>query len=387
MAIIPFHKPLLTGNEYSYLEQTCSQGSFSDNGPFQRSCLQLLKDITGCPQVLLTPSCTAALEMAALLADIRPGDEVIMPSFTFPSSANAFVLRGARPVFIDIRPDTLNMDERLIESAISSRTRAIVTVHYAGSACDMDTIMEIAGRHRLLVIEDAAQCIGATYKGRALGTIGHLGTYSFHSTKNIHCGEGGALLVNDERFERRSLIIQNKGTNRHDFLNGQVPFYHWTDIGSSFVPSELTCAFLWAQLQHLAIVTESRCSTWSRYQELMKPAINAGLLHIAQPRADSLHNGHIFPAIFSSRQDRQLVQDAMLNLGIQTASHYRPLHQSPAGSRFALGATHKLHHTQITADAILRLPIWYGSPVDEIGHAFLNILFELYSKRLIRTVD
>lgn len=387
MAIIPFHKPLLTGNEYPYLEQACACGTFSDDGQFQRSCRQILQNITGCSQVLLTPSCTAALEMAALLADIRPGDEVIMPSFTFPSSANAFVLRGARPVFIDIRPDTLNMDERLIESAISSRTRAIVPVHYAGSACEMDTIMEIAGRHRLLVIEDAAQCIGATYKGRPLGTIGHMGTYSFHSTKNIHCGEGGALLINDERFMQRSLIIQNKGTNRHDFITGQVPFYHWTDIGSSYVPSELTCAFLLAQLQHLTMITESRLSSWARYHELLIPATSTGLLRISQPRTDSLHNGHIFPAIFASPKDRQMVQDAMSARGIQTASHYRPLHQSPAGARFALSASQDLRHTQNTADTLLRLPIWHGSPVDEIGYALLNILFDLHAKRMIRTTE
>ena len=383
MAIIPFHKPLLTGNEYPYLHQTCDSGTFSDDGPFQRSCRHFLQNITGCSQILLTPSCTAALEMAALLAGIRPGDEVIMPSFTFPSSANAFVLRGARPVFIDIRPDTLNMDERLIESAISARTRAIVPVHYAGSACEMDTIMEIAGRHQLLVIEDAAQCIGATYKGRALGTIGHLGAYSFHSTKNIHCGEGGALLINDESFAKRSLIIQNKGTNRLDFLNGQALFYQWTDIGSSYVLSELSCAFLWAQLQHLTKVTESRLSSWARYHQILLPAIDKGLLRTIQPHADSLHNGHIFPAIFVTAQDRQTVQGAMLARSIQTATHYRPLHQSTAGTRLATSTSHNLHYTQITADALLRLPIWHGAPVDEIGNELLKVLFELSAKRLI----
>jgi dTDP-4-amino-4,6-dideoxygalactose transaminase len=262
---IPFNKPYLTGQEFKYFKEADDNGQFSGDGKFTKLCNEWFTANTGSYKVLLTHSCTAALEMAAILADIKPGDEVIMPSYTFVSTANAFMLRGAIPVFVDIRPDTLNIDERLIESAITSKTRVIVPVHYAGVACEMDVIMDIAKQHSLLVIEDAAQAVNASYKGRALGSIGHIGCYSFHETKNIISGEGGALLVNDVSLVNRAEIIWEKGTNRKQFFRGQVDKYTWMDIGSSFLPGEMTAAFLWAQIHEIQEITSRRLAIWDSY--------------------------------------------------------------------------------------------------------------------------
>ena len=263
--MIPFNRPYMTGKELWYISQAHHNGQLSGDGPFTKKCHRWLEQQTGCKRAFLTHSCTAALEMAAILLDIQPGDEVIMPSYTFVSTANAFVLRGAVPVFVDIREDTLNLDERLIEQAITPRTKAIVPVHYAGVACEMDTIMEVANRHDLLVVEDAAQGLMATYKGKALGTIGHFGTISFHETKNITSGEGGALPVNDERFVQRAEIVREKGTNRSLFSRGQVDKYTWCDIGSSYLPGELISAFLWAQIQEAESITQLRMRSWRGY--------------------------------------------------------------------------------------------------------------------------
>ena len=262
---VPFNKPYMTGKELFYIAEAHFNGMLAGDGPFTKKCHRWLEEQTGAQKALLTHSCTAALEMAAILADIQPGDEVIMPSYTFVSTANAFVLRGGVPVFVDIRPDTLNIDETLIEAAITSRTKAIVPVHYAGVACEMDTIMDIARRHNLLVIEDAAQGVLSTYKGKTLGTIGHMGAYSFHETKNVISGEGGALLINDARFIERAEIIREKGTNRSQFFRGQVDKYTWVDVGSSYLPGEVIAAFLWAQLEDASNITARRLAIWEQY--------------------------------------------------------------------------------------------------------------------------
>jgi dTDP-4-amino-4,6-dideoxygalactose transaminase len=279
---IPFNWPHMTGKELDYIAEAHSQGKLAGDGPFTQKCHAWLEKKLGAVKALLTHSCTAALEMAAILADIKAGDEVIMPSYTFVSTANAFVLRGAIPVFVDIRPDTLNIDETKIEAAITPRTRAIVPVHYAGVACEMDVIMDIARRHELLVIEDAAQGIMSTYKGRALGTIGHFGALSFHETKNIIAGEGGALLINDARFVERAEIIREKGTNRSQFFRGEIDKYTWCDIGSSFLPGELIAAFLWAQIEAADSITDNRIQMWNAYHSAFEPVEQAGLVRHAR---------------------------------------------------------------------------------------------------------
>jgi dTDP-4-amino-4,6-dideoxygalactose transaminase len=308
---------------------------------------------------LLTHSCTAALEMAALLLDIQPGDEVIMPSYTFVSTANAFVLRGAVPVFIDIREDTLNLDERLIEGAVTARTKAIVPVHYAGVACEMDTILEIAGRRHLRVVEDAAQGVMSFYKGRALGSLGELGAYSFHETKNVVSGEGGALLVNDPALIQRAECIREKGTDRSRFLRGEVDKYTWQDIGSSFLPGELTAAFLRAQLEQAEAITARRLAIWERYHEALSPLEARGLLRRPIVPAHCRHNAHMYYVLLASPARRQTVIDDLKRKDIYAVSHYVPLHSSPAGRRFC--RTHgPMSVTDRVAACLLRLPMWIG---------------------------
>jgi len=291
---IPFNKPYMTGHELEYIARAHANGHLSGDGPFTRQCHAWLEQRTGCRKALLTHSCTAALEMAAILLDLEPGDEVIMPSFTFVSTANAFVLRGAVPVFLDIRPDTLNLDESLIEAAITSKTRAICVVHYAGVGCEMDVIMAIAEKHGLIVIEDAAQGILSTYKGRPLGSIGHLAALSFHETKNVISGEGGALLINDEQLVSRAEIIREKGTNRSKFFRGQVDKYTWVDIGSSYLPGEITAAFLAAQLEHADHVTARRLDIWRRYFEWAAPFEASARLRRPVVPEHCTHNAHMF---------------------------------------------------------------------------------------------
>lgn len=328
-----------------------------DADKYSKKSTELLENITKAEKGLLTHSCTAALEMAAILIDIQPGDEVIMPSYTFVSTANAFVLRGAVPVFVDIREDTLNIDETLIEAAITPKTKAIVPVHYAGVGCDMDAIMDIAERHSLYVIEDAAQCIGATYKGKPLGTIGHFGTLSFHHTKNITSGLGGGLLVNDKQFIDRAKIIWQKGTNREAFLEGQVDKYTWSDVGSSFMMPELSAAVLLSQLEQLYEITAKRLSVWRQYYDGLKTLEKNGLVRLPVIPEYCQHNGHLFCLLCNSQAQRSSLMSYLKENDIQSAFHYIPLHSSPAGKRFS--RVHgKMTNTDYLADCLVRLPVY-----------------------------
>lgn len=356
---IPFNWPHMTGNELYYIAEAHSNGSLAGDGPFTKRCHQWLEERTGCPKALLTHSCTAALEMTALMLDIQPGDEIIMPSYTFVSTANAFVLRGGVPVFVDIREDTLNLDERLIEAAISSRTRAIVPVHYAGVACEMDTIMAIANRHGLKVVEDAAQGVMASYKGRALGTIGDFGAYSFHETKNVISGEGGALLVNDRTLALRAEIIREKGTDRSRFFRGEVDKYTWQHVGSSFLPGELIAAFLWAQLEEAEKITKDRLNSWQRYHDLLEPLEAKGILRRPIVPKDCEHNAHMYYVLLDSAIKRQDVLNDFKKNSISAVFHYVPLHASPAGKRYGK-ISGDLKITEGLAERLLRLPIWVG---------------------------
>jgi dTDP-4-amino-4,6-dideoxygalactose transaminase len=357
--VIPFNWPYMTGKELYYIAEAHFGGRLAGDGPFTHRCHAWLEQLTGAPRALLTHSCTAALEMAALLLDIEPGDEVLMPSFTFVSTANAFVLRGAVPVFVDIREDTLNLDERLLEDAIGPRTRAILPVHYAGVGCEMDAIMALASHRGLSVVEDAAQGVMSTYRGRALGGIGHLGTFSFHETKNIISGEGGALLVNAPELVERAEIIREKGTDRSRFFRGQVDKYTWRDLGSSFLPGELTAAFLWAQTQEARQITDARVAAWDRYHALLEPLERDGLLRRPIVPEHCGHNGHLYYVLMQSEADRDAVIERMRAAGIWAVFHYVPLHSAEAGRRF--GRTHgELAVTDSSARRLLRLPLWMG---------------------------
>lgn len=356
---IPFNKPYMTGRELWYIAQAHTNGHLSGDGQFTKQCHAWLEARTGTHKALLTHSCTAALEMAAILADIQAGDEIIMPSYTFVSTANAFVLRGGVPVFVDIRPDTLNIDETLIEAAITPRTKAIVPVHYAGVACEMSVIMDIAQRHNLLVIEDAAQAVMATYQGKALGTIGHFGAYSFHETKNIISGEGGALLINDARFAERAEIIREKGTNRSQFFRGQVDKYTWVDQGSSYLPGEVIAAFLWAQMQEAEQITQRRMAIWQNYHDAFADLEISGKLRRPIIPADCQHNAHMYYILLESLEKRSAVIAQLKAENINAVFHYVPLHSAPAGKKYA--RTHgKLPHTLDLSDRLLRLPLWIG---------------------------
>ncbi|MCX7001958.1 MAG: dTDP-4-amino-4,6-dideoxygalactose transaminase [bacterium] len=355
---IPFNKPHLTGKELQYIEQAHAQGQLSGDGPFTKRCNAWLEQQTGCKKALLTHSCTAALEMAAMLADIQPGDEVIMPSYTFVSTANAFVLRGGVPIFVDIRPDTLNIDEMQIEAAIAPKTKAIVPVHYAGVGCEMDAIMAIADKHHLLVIEDAAQGIMSSYKGKPLGSIGHFGCLSFHETKNIISGEGGALLINDERFIERAEIIREKGTNRSKFFRGQVDKYTWVDIGSSYLPGEIVAAFLWAQMDEAKKITQKRLAIWHAYHGALLSYAREGVMRLPVIPAECKHNAHMFYLLFGNLDMRTRAIEFLKQRGVLSVFHYIPLHSSPAGAKF--GRAHgDMAVTNDTSDRLLRLPLYY----------------------------
>lgn len=356
---IPFNWPYMTGKELSYIAEAHFNGSLAGDGPFTRRCHQWIEVRSGCLKALLTHSCTAALELAALLLDTQPGDEIIMPSYTFVSTANAFVLRGGVPVFVDIREDTLNLDERLIEAAITPRTKAIVVVHYAGVACEMDTIMAIAARHGLKVIEDAAQGVMASYKGRALGSIGNLGAYSFHETKNVISGEGGALLVNDPQMTLRAEIMREKGTDRSQFFRGEVDKYTWQEVGSSFLPGELIAAFLWAQLEEADPITRARMASWNVYHQMLAPLEAKGLIRRPVIPAECQHNAHMYYLIVSDHINRQKVLDALKAADINAVFHYVPLHSSPAGLRYSRAAG-ALEVTTRQAARLIRLPLWVG---------------------------
>lgn len=355
----PFNKPFMTGKELGYIAHAHANGHLAGDGNFTKKCSAWLEARTGTPKALLTHSCTAALEMAAILADIQPGDEVIMPSYTFVSTANAFVLRGAVPVFVDIRPDTLNIDESLIEAAITKRTKAIVPVHYAGVGCEMDTIMDIASRHDLLVIEDAAQGVMATHKGRPLGSIGHMGTLSFHETKNIISGEGGALLVNDQKLVERAEIIREKGTNRSQFFRGHVDKYTWVDIGSSFLPSELIAAFLWAQMEEADTITNRRLAIWNTYHQGFADVERNGLARRPIIPASCDHNAHMYYLLLANIEARTRFIASLKQDGIQSVFHYVPLHSAPEGRK--VGRVHgELTHTLAVSERLVRLPLWLG---------------------------
>ncbi|MHC8343375.1 dTDP-4-amino-4,6-dideoxygalactose transaminase [Pseudomonas sp. RT6P73] len=374
---IQFNRPYMTGKELYYIAEAKFGNMLAGDGPFTKRCHNWLEQNSGCSKALLTHSCTAALEMAALLLDIQPGDEIIMPSYTFVSTANAFVLRGGVPVFVDIREDTLNLDERLIEAAITPRTRAIVPVHYAGIACEMDTIMAVAKKHGLKVVEDAAQGVMATYKGRALGSIGDIGAYSFHETKNVISGEGGALLVNDPKMALRAEIIREKGTDRSRFFRGEVDKYTWQEVGSSFLPGELIAAFLWAQLEEADRITENRLDSWKRYHELLDPLEAKGVLRRPIVPGDCQHNAHMYYVLLASDIDRQKVLAEFKRNEILSVFHYVPLHSSPAGVRY--GRAHgELRVTVSQSERLIRLPLWVGLSAEQ-QHRVVEVLSNISS--------
>jgi dTDP-4-amino-4,6-dideoxygalactose transaminase len=357
---IPFNKPFIIGPELDYIADAVARGHLSGDGHYTKLCHQWLEQQLGAKRALLTHSCTAALEMAAILCDIQPGDEVIMPSYTFVSTANAFVLRGGVPVFVDIRPDTLNLDETLIEAAITPKTRAIVPVHYAGVTCEMDAIMAIARRHNLLVVEDAAQAVLAEYKGRRPGAIGDLGCLSFHETKNVISGEGGALLINNPELIERAEIIREKGTNRSKFFRGEVDKYTWVDIGSSFLPSELIGAFLWAQLQHAADIIERRRQLCDIYRTSLQDLADVGLLQLPQPEPECVSgNGHMFYLFTRSTAERSALLAYLKAANVHAVFHYVPLHASPAGLKYGR-ASGTLPVTEDLADRLVRLPLFFN---------------------------
>lgn len=373
--MIPFNKPYMTGHELAYIAEAHRSGQLAGDGDFTKRCNRWLERQTGACSALLTHSCTAALEMAALMTGVGPGDEVVMPSYTFVSTANAFVLRGAVPVFVDIRPDTLNLDERLIEAAITPRTRAIVVVHYAGVACDMDAVMAIAARHGLWVVEDAAQALMAAWRGRALGAIGHLGALSFHETKNVISGEGGAILVNDESMVGRAEVVREKGTDRSRFFRGEVDRYTWVDLGSSYLPGEVVAAFLWAQMEQAESITRRRMALWERYHERLADAEARGLLQRPTIPPGATHNAHLYRVLLPDLATRTHVIAALKAAGIQSVFHYVPLHSSPAGQRWGRAAG-ALPVTDDVAQRLLRLPLWLGleAQQDEVVQRLLDAL-------------
>ncbi len=355
---IPFNKPYITENESLYIFEAIKNKHLSGDGIFTKRCETWLETTIDCKRALLVPSCTAALEMAAILIDIEPGDEVILPSYTFVSTANAFVLRGAVPVFIDIREDTLNIDENKIEMAITDKTKAIVVVHYAGVSCEMDKIMKIANAYDLLVIEDAAQALMSTYNQRPVGSIGHLSTFSFHATKNIISGEGGALCINDERFIARAEIIREKGTNRKQFFEGQVDKYTWVDIGSSYLLNEISAAFLYAQFEEAKNITRQRMAIWNRYYTVLS-ALDPVDFKLTNIPKNCQHNAHLFYCIFTQHSNKISVMEFCKTNGIGTATHYIPLHQTAGGLKFGR-VNSNLEVTEYINSRILRLPLWLG---------------------------
>jgi dTDP-4-amino-4,6-dideoxygalactose transaminase len=355
---IPFNKPFIVGKELHYISQAVLRGQLAGDGYFTKQCNAWLMEKLGCRKALLTHSCTGSLEMAAILCNIRPGDEVIMPSFTFVSTANAFVLRGGVPVFVDIRPDTLNIDEARIEEAVTDKTRIIVPVHYAGVPCEMDVIREIAARRDLFVVEDAAQGLLSTYRGRYLGTIGHIGCLSFHETKNIISGEGGAILINHEEFEGRAEIIREKGTDRARFFRGEIDKYSWVDIGSSYLPSELVSAFLFAQMEQAEQIIARRRMLFDGYYSMLKLLEDKGIIHLPYLGSECACNGHIFYIITASFEERSRLIDHLRKQGVYAVFHYVPLHSSHAGKKFGR-TSGSMDVTDSISDRLLRLPLYY----------------------------
>ena len=367
MQKIPFNKPPFVGMEFDYVKQAVESGRICGDGTFNLLCHKWLEEHTGTAKALLTTSCTHALEMSARLCNIAPGDEVIMPSFTFVSTADAFVSQGAKCVFVDIRPDTMNLDEKLIEDAITEKTKAIVPVHYAGVACEMDAINEIAKRHNLFVVEDAAQGMMATYKGRALGSLGDFGCYSYHETKNYSMGEGGALLINDPKYNDRAEIIREKGTNRCQFHRGEVDKYTWVELGSSYLPSELNAAYLYAELECADIINDARMACWNDYRKRLVPLAEKGLVELPYIPEHCKHNAHMFYLKVEDLATRTALLKHLVYNGILAVFHYVPLHSSPAGLRF--GRFHgEDKYTTNESNRLLRLPMFYGLKTEEIEY-------------------
>ena len=356
---IRFNVPPFTGKEYEYIRQAVENKKICGDGEFTKKASRWFEERTGTAKCLMTTSCTHATELAALLCGIRPGDEVIMPSFTFVSTADAFVLRGAVPVFVDIRPDTMNIDETLIEGAITERTKAIVPVHYAGVACEMDAIMEIARRHNLFVVEDAAQGVMASYKGKALGTIGDFGCYSFHETKNYSMGEGGALLIRDPEYIEKAEIFREKGTDRSEYFRGQVDKYRWQDYGSSYLPSELNVAYLYAQLEVAEEINEYRLARWKQYQELLTPLEKAGKVVLPTVPEGCVHNAHMFYLKAADEEECAQLREFLKDRDVLAVTHYVPLHSAPAGLKYGRFHGEDVYTTK-ESERLLRLPLYYG---------------------------
>ncbi len=370
--MIPFNTPPFVGKELDYMKQAIESKKICGDGEFTKKCHRLLEQQTGCEKVLLTTSCSHALEMAALLTEIKPGDEVIMPSYTFVSTANAFVLRGAVIVFVDIRPDTMNIDETLIEDAITSKTKAIVPVHYAGVGCEMDKITEIAKKHNLLVVEDAAQGVMAYYKDRALGTIGDVGCYSFHETKNYSMGEGGAVLVNNREMHERSEIVREKGTNRSRFLRGQIDKYTWVDVGSSYLPSDMNAAYLYAQLEMAEEINNNRLASWNKYYEAFEELEENGLVQRPFIPDECRHNAHMFYLKVRDIEQRSELIAYLKTKGVAAVFHYIPLHSAQAGLRF--GRFHgEDKYTTKESERLLRIPMYYGLTDKEINYVVESV--------------
>ena len=365
--MINFNVPPFTGKEYEYIKQAVDAQKICGDGQFTKKCNNWIEEKTGCGTALLTTSCTHATELAALLIDIGPGDEVIMPSYTFCSTADAFVLRGATVVFIDIRPDTMNMDEKLIEEAITPKTKAIVPVHYAGVACEMDTIMDIAKRHGLYVIEDAAQGVMSEYKGRALGSIGDFGAFSFHETKNFSMGEGGAITIRNKELAEKAEIFREKGTDRSKYYRGQVDKYRWQDYGSSYLPSELNAAYLWAQLELAQEITDDRLASWNRYYEQLSDLATAGKIELPFIPEECKHNAHMFYIKLKDMDERTAFIDYMKAKDILSVFHYVPLHSAPAGLKYC-----RFHgedkYTTKESDRLARLPMYYGLKPEQVDY-------------------
>ena len=374
---IPFNIPPYVGHEMEYLQKACEVNhKICGDGPFTKQCKAWVEEKTGTAECLMTTSGTSALEMAAHLSHIQPGEEVIMPSYTFCSTADAFVLKGAVPVFVDIRPDTMNLDETLLEDAITDKTRAIAAVHYAGVSCEMDTILEIAGRHHLTVVEDAAQGVMSSYKGRALGTLGDFGCYSFHETKNYSMGEGGALLIRDPEKISEAEILREKGTNRSQFFRGQIDKYTWVDYGSSFLPSELNAAYLMAQLDQADAINHARLARWEQYYRLLSPLAAEGRIELPVIPKDCVHNAHMFYIKTRDLEERQALIQALREQGILAVFHYIPLHSSPAGRKF--GRFHGVdRYTTKESERLLRLPMYYSLTEENVNDV-VSVIEEFY---------
>ena len=371
--MIPFNIPPYTGNELDCVREAIQEHKICGDGRFTKQCNHWLEQRLGSQKVLLTTSGTTALEMAALLCGVQPGDEVILPSYTFSSTATAFVQAGAQLVFVDIRPDTMNIDEEKIEAAITPRTKVIVAMHYAGVACEMDVIMEIAARYHLKVVEDAAQGVMSTYKGKALGTIGDFGCFSFHETKNYSMGEGGALLIRDSEYNEKAEILREKGTNRSKFFRGQVDKYTWVDYGSSYLPSELNAAYLWAQLQQADEINEDRMRSWNRYYKALKPLENAGKLELQKIPEGCVHNAHMFYVKLKNLEERTAFIAGMRERGVQCVFHYIPLHSAPAGKKFGRFEGIDCFTTK-ESERLCRLPLYYGLRENETAQCIKSTI-------------